>query len=140
MLRTEAYASQMGTLSVARRLFGNVARGTTSLRGRRLKGKGKGVFGVRETRGPGRARREGRKETPVSFPPSSRAPRVSLAPKTPCPLPFKRLPRRLALGYCEYLDFMFMSVVPGILIFKVGKTRNEELKGTINDNLHSALT
>ena len=28
-------------------------------------------------------------------PPSSRAPRVSLAPKTPFPFPFKRLPRRL---------------------------------------------
>ena len=108
--------------------------------------KGQGLLGARETRG---AREEGGKEknekyngllVGVSFPPSSRAPRVSLAPKTPCPLPFKRLPRRLALGYCEYLDFMFMSVVPGILIFKVGKTRNEELKGTINDNLHSALT
>ena len=95
MLRTEAYTSELGTLSDARRLFGNVARGTTSLRGRRLKGKGKGVFGVRETRGPGRARREGRKETPVSFLPSSRAPRISLALKTPFPFPFKRLPRRL---------------------------------------------
>ena len=95
MLRTEAYASQMGTLSDARRLFGNFGRGSTSLRGRRLKAKGKGVFGARETRGPGRARREGRMETPVSFPPSSRAPRVSLAPKTPFPFPFKRLPRRL---------------------------------------------
>ena len=36
----------------------------------------------------------------VSLPPSSRAPRVSLAPKapvpkTPFPFPFKRLPRRL---------------------------------------------
>ena len=66
MLRTEAYASQMGTLSDARRLFGNFGRGSTSLRGRRLKAKGKGVFDARETRGPGRARREGRKETGVS--------------------------------------------------------------------------
>ena len=33
----------------------------------------------------------------VSLPPSSRAPRVSLAPKTPFPFPFKRLPRRLCL-------------------------------------------
>ena len=32
----------------------------------------------------------------VSFPPSS-SPRVSLAPKTPFPFPFKRLPRRLSL-------------------------------------------
>ena len=31
----------------------------------------------------------------VSFPTSSRAPRVSVAPKTPFPYPFKRLPRRL---------------------------------------------
>ena len=31
----------------------------------------------------------------VSLPPSLRAPRVSLAPKTPIPFPFKRLPRRL---------------------------------------------
>ena len=31
----------------------------------------------------------------VSLPPSSRVPRVSLAPKTPFPLPFKRLPRKL---------------------------------------------
>ena len=33
----------------------------------------------------------------VSLPPSSRAPRVSLAPKTPFPFPFKRLPRRLRI-------------------------------------------
>ena len=32
----------------------------------------------------------------VSFPPSSRAPRVSLAPNTPFPFPLKRLPRRLS--------------------------------------------
>ena len=31
----------------------------------------------------------------VSLPPSSRAPRVSLAPNTPFPFPLKRLPRRL---------------------------------------------
>ena len=50
----------------------------TRLRGRRLKGKGKGVLGAREVR-------------------ASRAPRVSLAPKTPFPFPFKRLPRRLGV-------------------------------------------
>ena len=33
----------------------------------------------------------------VSLPPSSRAPRISLAPKTPFPFPFKRLPRRLRI-------------------------------------------
>ena len=49
---------------------------SSSLRGRRLKGKGKGVLGARETRG-------------------ARAPPVSLAPKTPFTFPFKRLPRRL---------------------------------------------
>ena len=32
-----------------------------------------------------------------SLPPSSCAPRVSLAPKTPFPFPLKRLPRRLGL-------------------------------------------
>ena len=56
-----------------------------SLRGRRLKGNGKGAGGARETRG---ACEEGGRE-------GGRAPRVSLAPKTPFPLPFKRLPRRL---------------------------------------------
>ena len=45
-----------------------------------------------------RGGKEGGKD--VSLPPSSRAPRVSLAPKTPFPktpfpFPFKRLPRRL---------------------------------------------
>ena len=59
-----------------------------SLRGRRLKGKGKGALG---------------KGVLVSLPPSSRAPRFSLAPKTPFsktpfPLPFKRQPRRLDNG------------------------------------------
>ena len=34
----------------------------------------------------------------VSFPPSSRAPCVSLAPKTSFPYPFKRLPRRLPVA------------------------------------------
>ena len=71
-----------------------------SLRGRRLKGKGKGalgkgVLGARETRG---TREEGER-VPLPSPPS-RAPRVSLAPKTPFPkapfpFPFNRLPRRL---------------------------------------------
>ena len=60
----------------------------TSLRGRRLKRKGKGISGARDhARG-------------VSLPPSSHAPRISLTPKTPFPktpflFPFKRLPRRL---------------------------------------------
>ena len=59
----------------------------TSLRGRHLKGKGKGIRARDHARG-------------VSLPPSSHAPRVSLTPKTPFPktpflFPFKRLPRRL---------------------------------------------
>ena len=33
----------------------------------------------------------------TAFRSDSRAPRVSLAPKTPVPFPFKRLPRRLGL-------------------------------------------
>ena len=45
----------------------------------------------------------------VSLPPSSRAPRVSLAPKTPFPkapfpFPFKRLPRRLRVGLKSQLN------------------------------------
>ena len=55
-----------------------------SLRGRRLKGKGKGVLG-----GEKRER----------CPSSSRDPRISLVPQTPFPFPFKRLPRRLRLGF-----------------------------------------
>ena len=54
-----------------------------SLRGRRLKGKGKGVLCARETR---RAREEGERETAFpSLPPSSRAP---LAPNS-LSLPFQ---------------------------------------------------
>ena len=53
-----------------------------SLRGRRLKGKEK--------------EKNNCLQAGVSLPPpSTRAPRVSLAPKTPFPFPFKRLPRRL---------------------------------------------
>ena len=61
-----------------------------SLRRRRLKGKGKGVSGARETRGE---REEGGKEVPFLL--ARPVPRVSLAPKTPFPFPSKRLPRRL---------------------------------------------
>ena len=52
------------------------------------KGRERG-FWARETRGAREA--EGKEGNP----PSSRASRVSLAPKTPFPFPFKRLPRRL---------------------------------------------
>ena len=38
-----------------------VDRALTNLRGRRLKRKGKEVLGARETRGPGRTRKEGKK-------------------------------------------------------------------------------
>ena len=58
---------------------------------------GKGVLGARETRG---AREEGGRETPASSPPpSSLLPRAwsrALIP-FPFPLPFERLPRRLAI-------------------------------------------
>ena len=68
-----------------------------SLRGRRLKGKGKGVLGVRETR---RTLEEGGNPNltlplTLSLPPSFLARPYFLAPKTPFPLFFKRLPRRL---------------------------------------------
>ena len=54
-----------------------------SLRGRRLKGKGKGVLCARETRGAGE---EGERETAFpSLPPSSRAPRAP----NPLSLPFQ---------------------------------------------------
>ena len=69
-----------------------IIRSPYSLHGRRSKGKGKGIRAWDHARG--------RREEGVSLPPSSRAPRVSLAPKTPFPktpfpFPFKRLPRRL---------------------------------------------
>ena len=58
-----------------------------SLRGRRLKGKEK--------------EKNNCLLAGVSLPPpSTRAPRVSLAPKTPFPFPFKRLPRRLCSSRC----------------------------------------
>ena len=46
-------------------LFPRGRRSYFSLRGRRLKGKGKGVLGARETRG---AREEGGRETPARRP------------------------------------------------------------------------
>ena len=63
----------------------------SSLRGWRLKGRGKGVLGkgvlgAREKRG---AREEGGRETKTPF------------PKAPFPFPFKRLPRRLAIIYLK---------------------------------------
>ena len=58
-----------------------------SLRGRRLKGKGKGVFGARGTRKPGRARRERRKLAFPSFPPSSRAPVLAFLSRQKLPFP-----------------------------------------------------
>ena len=67
------------SLARAPSLFRPVLPSACSLRGRRLKGKGKGVLCARETRGA----------------PSSRAPPVSLAPKNLFPLPFKRLARGL---------------------------------------------
>ena len=60
-----------------------------SLRGKSLKGKEKGLLGARETQG---AHEEGGKET---LSPSFCAPRIYLAPKTPFPFLFRRLPTRL---------------------------------------------
>ena len=64
-----------------------------SLRGRRLKGKGKGVLDARETRG---AREEGGRETSLPPLPSllGRPSRFAFR-VSPFPFPFKRLPRRL---------------------------------------------
>ena len=64
-----AFAPKQHSLSVSQKIW-------SSLRGRHLKGKGKGVLCAGEMRG---------------------TTRVSLAPKTPFPFPFKRLPRRLDL-------------------------------------------
>ena len=55
----------------------------------------------------------------VSLPsPSSRAPRVSLAPKTPFPFPFKRLPHRLVDS--EFLELYSVFQNPG---FPIPQTR-----------------
>ena len=66
-----------------------------SLRGRRLKGKGKGILGAREMRGPGRARREGGRET-QAFP--SLPPRAPLAFLSCLKLPFPSLSRHLLVN------------------------------------------
>ena len=75
-----------------------------SLRGRRLKGKGKRIRARDHARG---RREEG------TLPPSSCAPRVSLAPKTPFPktpfpFPFKRLPRRLIYSILRTLYIVYL--------------------------------
>ena len=86
-----------------------------SLRGRRSKGKGKGIRArdhARERREEGNACKEATvfaiPPTPVSLPLSSRAPRVSLAPKTPFPFPFKRLPRRLGLAMIQISSTLYL--------------------------------
>ena len=55
-----------GAIEIDWRLESLSRQKRSSLRGRRLKGKGKGVLGPRETRG--RARREGGRETPARKP------------------------------------------------------------------------
>ena len=78
--------TSLGVVFSLSRLISKLSRSKIiSLRGRHLKEKEKGVLGTRSVRGG----REGGK------PPSLRVRRVSLAPKTPFPFPFKRLPRRL---------------------------------------------
>ena len=61
-----------------------------------------------------------RRERIWAFPPSSRAPRVSLAPKTPFAFPFKRLSRRLLSNLV--LGF---SLLPLSLSRSVGMGRRE---------------
>ena len=61
-----------------------------------------------------------------SFPSSSRAPRVSLAPQTPFPFPFKRLPRRLQTEYRK-----IPKISPGAYIFQGPFLRGLFLEGPI---------
>ena len=61
-----------------------------------------------------------------SFPSSSRAPRVSLAPQTPFPFPFKRLPRRLQSEYRK-----IPKISPGAYIFQGPFLRGLFLEGPI---------
>ena len=61
-----------------------------------------------------------------SFPSSSRAPRVSLAPQTPFPFPFKRLPRRLQTEYRK-----IPKISPGAYIFQGLFLRGLFLEGPI---------
>ena len=75
--------------SCENQIVGVGSRSGSSLRGRQLKGKGKGVLGARETRG---AREEGGRETPF---PSSLLPHAWSRALIPFPSPFERLPRRL---------------------------------------------
>ena len=81
-----------------------------SLRGRRLKGKGKGVLGkgvldARETRG---AREEGGRETSLPPLPSllERPSRFAFC-VSPFPFPFKRLPRRLPPPQAFLMELVF---------------------------------
>jgi len=73
MLERKLVARELGGGTFAPLQNEKLSHGLTrSLRGRRLKGKGKGVLGARETRG---ARDEGRKETAfLSLPPCSPRP------------------------------------------------------------------
>ena len=87
-----------------------------SLRGRRLKGKrkgvlGKGVLGAREMRG---ACEEGGRETPRAW---SRA-------LIPFPFPFKRLPRRLVKGVL-FINIRYTKGLPFLskMIYKTVRDR-----------------
>lgn len=62
--------------------------------------RGEGNFGARP-----RATKKGGDKGEVSFPPSSRALRASLASEIPFPFPFERLPRRLGKVYRPCLRF-----------------------------------
>ena len=58
------------------------------------------------------ANKEGGKETPFPSLPPRAPPRVSLAPKTPFPFPFKRLPLRLRVNPWESFSFWRGANVP----------------------------
>ena len=65
----------------------------------------------------------------VSFPPSSRAPRVSLAPKIPFPFPFKRLPRKLFPSFPAALFVLcFYRMYTVKMDFKLNQINQIQLK------------
>ena len=85
MLERQLAARELGGGTFATLQNEKLSHGLTrSLSGRRLKGKGKGVLGARETRGGARGGREG---NGVSFPPSLFAPALAFLSHLTLPFP-----------------------------------------------------